>query len=274
MGISTKSMQQVGEKLKKTLTDDQLDFFEEQGYLHFKGFLSAEEVSWCLGEIKQVEQQWLDQRRKKVYGTPIFWGADFEGQPVAHRMPHTSAFSDYLSKVLNADKLKSIARQLQPDGRIGEREKDGLVVNQYFCSPHSNMKRMGWHTDAIRYLFYLQKIKPMLNIGIHLTTSRKEMGGLRVLPGTHKQSIFSLLTRKKYYLDTKADPEEVCIETEPGDLTVHHGSMWHRVASASEECPESKRVVMYVPFICGPRKIKNEQSPTPLYHRFQHVLKG
>lgn len=68
---------------------------------------------------------------------------------------------------------------------------------------------MGWHTDSPRDLFMGQKIMPMLNVGIHLDTCMFENGGLRVLPGTHKQGMFKLLFGKKYFIDNNDDPREV-----------------------------------------------------------------
>jgi len=263
----------VKHTLDNKLTKEQKAFFDKYGFIHFKNFLTKEELNKCLQEIKNVEQIWIKEKKIKLYGTPIFWGKDFNGKKVAHRMPHTSVYSKYLSDIVTSETIGNLAYELVPEGRIGERETDGLVVNQYYYSKYSNMKRMGWHTDSIRYPFYLQKFKPMLNIGIHLTLSRKEFGGLRIIPGSHKQSNFSLLTKKVYYLDCREDKNEICIETDAGDLTVHDGRLWHRVARSTVEGEKSRRIVMYVPFICGPKKIKTENSPVPFYHRFQSVLK-
>jgi len=78
-------------------------------------------------------------------------------------------------------------------------KKDGLVINNYINTPHSSFTQMGWHTDSPRDLFLGQKIMPMLNVGIHLDTCLFENGGLRVIPGTHKQNTFKLLFAKKIF---------------------------------------------------------------------------
>ena len=91
-------------------------------------------------------------------------------------------------------------------------------------------------------------------------------GGVRFLPGTHKQNVFRLLFGKKYFVDHNPDPNETGFDIEAGDLTVHHGSIWHRVQQSNKSGAESRRRVMYVPFVTGKYKPKNANSKTPLYH--------
>jgi ectoine hydroxylase-related dioxygenase (phytanoyl-CoA dioxygenase family) len=126
---------------------------------------------------------------------------------------------------------------------------------------------MGWHTDSPRDLFLGKKIMPMLNVGIHLDDCPFENGGLRVIPGTHKQSLFSLLFKKKYFFDTKADPNEVGFDIEAGDLTVHDGNIWHRVQESPFTGEKSKRRVMYIPIITGKYHPRSNKSATPFYHK-------
>ena len=135
------------------------------------------------------------------------------------------------------------------------------------------MKQMGWHTDSLRDVFYGRKILPMLNIGINLTDSTKEQGGLRVLKGTHKQSIYQMLFRKPYYVNNETDEKEIAIEANAGDVTVHHGHIWHRVATSSLEGKASRRITMYIPVVCGKYAPKNENSATPFYHHMNIFAK-
>jgi ectoine hydroxylase-related dioxygenase (phytanoyl-CoA dioxygenase family) len=127
---------------------------------------------------------------------------------------------------------------------------------------------MGWHTDSPRDIFQGQKIMPMLNVGIHLDTCLFQNGGLRVLPGSHRQNIFRLLFGKKYFLDNSADAREVGFDMFAGDLSVHDGRIWHRVQKSALTGEASRRRVIYVPIITGKHIYKNEKSKTPFYHRF------
>ena len=113
----------------------------------------------------------------------------------------------------------------------------------------------------------------MLNVGIHLSTPGPENGGLRILPGTHKQSIYQMLFRKRYFLDNKADEKEVAITPQAGDLTIHDGRLWHRVAQSSVTGEASRRRVIYISIIAGKFEPKHEDSPTAFYQRFASLVK-
>ena len=100
----------------------------------------------------------------------------------------------------------------------------------------------------------------MLNVGIYLDDSHLDKGGLRLIPGSHRQSIFKMLFRKKYFVDNNADKDEVCVIADAGDLTIHSGRMWHRVALSPLKGTPSKRRVIYVPIIAGKYKPKHEEA--------------
>jgi ectoine hydroxylase-related dioxygenase (phytanoyl-CoA dioxygenase family) len=157
--------------------------------------------------------------------------------------------------------------------RVGENEKDGLVINHYINTDTSRFTRMGWHTDCLRDVFYGKKIMPMLNVGVHLTDAVENNGGLKLIPGTHKQNILNLLFKKRYFFDHNPDKNEIGLNTRAGDLTVHDGRLWHRVAQSSIIGEQSRRQVMYVPMICGNLAIKHEKSKTLFYQRFQNMVK-
>jgi ectoine hydroxylase-related dioxygenase (phytanoyl-CoA dioxygenase family) len=127
---------------------------------------------------------------------------------------------------------------------------------------------MGWHTDAPRDIFLGQKIMPMLNVGIHLDDCPFENGGLRIIPGTHKQGVIKLLFGKKYFIDNNADRREVGFNMQSGDLSVHDGRLWHRVQQSPNFGEKSRRRVMYIPIITGKYNPKHSHSRTPFYHKF------
>ncbi|OON68260.1 phytanoyl-CoA dioxygenase family protein [Hymenobacter sp. CRA2] len=256
------------------LTTAQVDFFRRYGFLHFRGFVTPEAVQVLLRATEAVQQQWLRTGVAKVNGVPIKYGHDVDGRPIVQRFAFASQHSPVLHAFLQDARFAALFELLDaPGGRIGENEKDGLVVNHYVNVPGSEFSQMGWHTDALRDVFYGRRIGPMLNVGVHLDACPAHNGGLRVLPGTHRQSLASMLLRKKYFKDTAADPAEVAIETEAGDLTVHDGRMWHRVARSPLVGEASRRRVMYVPVLAGKYQPKHEHSPTPFYLRFLHLVK-
>ena len=82
-----------------------------------------------------------------------------------------------------------------------------------------------------------------------------------------------MLFRKRYFLDNKADREEIAIVPDAGDLTIHDGRLWHRVAQSAVTGEESRRRVIYLPIIAGRFEPKNEKSPTAFYQRFAGFVK-
>ncbi|MDI9337210.1 MAG: phytanoyl-CoA dioxygenase family protein [Alphaproteobacteria bacterium] len=261
-------------KLINHLDDEQLNFFKLHGVILFRNFLNKEQVKLYLDEISRIEQDFLANNTTKINGTPLKFGKNEDGTPNIQRMCFGSHYSQALKNILHDPRLLETIKFMHPyQGRIGENEKDGLVINNYINTPNSNFSQMGWHTDSPRDLFLFQKIMPMLNVGIHLDNCLFQNGGLRVIPGTQNQSLFKLLFAKKYFLDNSDDPREVGFDIQAGDLTVHDGRLWHRVKQSPLVGEASRRRVMYIPMITGKVKLKHAKSRTPFYHKFAHKVK-
>lgn len=255
--------------LDTKLTKEQLDFFDKYGLIVFRNFINRDTVNLFLKETQRIEKEWLDQGVEKVNGIPLKFGKDEHGNKMIQRLCFTSLHSAVLHEFLQDPRLQALLDLVRPyEGRIGENEKDGLVLNNYVRTPNSAFSQMGWHTDSPRDLFLGQRIMPMLNVGIHLDDCPFENGGLRVLPGTHKQGVLKLLFKKKYFVDHNPDPKEVGLDINAGDLTVHDGRLWHRVQQSPHFGEKSRRRVFYVPVVTGKYIPKDENSKTPLYHRF------
>jgi hypothetical protein len=256
-------------ELGDALTEEQLSFFDKHGVIIFRNFLTKDRVELFISELQRLEKEWLAEKREKVNGIPLKFGKDELGQLTIQRLCFSSLFSEPLHQLLDDPRLQLLTDFLFPyEGRIGENEKDGLVINNYINTPNSTFTQMGWHTDSPRDLFLGQKIMPMLNVGIHLDTCLFENGGLRVIPGTHKQNMLKLLFGKKYFIDNNDDTREVGFDINAGDLTVHDGRTWHRVKQSPLFGEASRRRVMYIPIITGKYKPKHEKSKTPFYHKF------
>ncbi|MBE7172611.1 MAG: phytanoyl-CoA dioxygenase family protein [Williamsia sp.] len=255
-----------------TLTPEQSRFFQTHGVLHFKGFVSPETVQLFIREINRVKEDFVSRNVTKVNGIPLKYGYESSGKPTIQRLAFASQFSSVLSEFLKDRRFTSLLPLLGDyQGRIGEHEKDGLVVNHYENTRFSSFKQLGWHTDSPRDLFLGSRIMPMLNVGLHLDDCPVENGGLRVLPGTHKQNLFSLFFKKKYFIDNKPDKNEVGFDIHAGDLTIHNGNVWHRVEQSPFTGEKSRRRVMYIPIITGEYSPKHAKSSTPFYHRLAQI---
>ncbi len=250
------------------LSAEQKEFFDQNGFIHFKRFISKDKVTQLLSEAEKIQADWVNRDLKMINGVPIKYGKDVDGKKIVQRFAFLNQQSPLFAEILKDDRLKALFQFIgQADCRIGDSEKDGLVFNHYINTDNSNYSQLGWHTDALRDIFQGQKVMPMLNVGIHLDNSTTDNGGLRIIPGTHNKGIGTLLFRKVYFISHKPDKKELGLNVEAGDLTVHDGRLWHRVARSPFVGEKSRRRVMYVPIITGKFIPRSENSKPLLYQR-------
>jgi hypothetical protein len=255
------------------ISNVQRAFMHLNGYLHFRGAATQGEVDTINGEISGIQERWLAENRTSVYGIPLFVGKDHRGLPFIQRLPFTSNFSPMIRAFVRDDRFKPVRGLIGEHTRVGDEEKDGVVFNRNMNVPSSAYSRLGWHTDGLRALAYLRMPGPMLNVGFHLDRITKDDGGLRLIPGTHKQGLFKMCFHKAYFLSHRPDSKEIAIETEPGDLTVHDGRMWHRVQVSPHTGERSLRRSMYVPYLTDAYAPKSDASKMPIYHRLGCTLR-
>ncbi|HHO52394.1 MAG TPA: phytanoyl-CoA dioxygenase [Deltaproteobacteria bacterium] len=254
------------------VTPIQRAFLDHHGYLVFDRVASEAEVARILDEADQVQARLISEQREAVFGVPIWIGSDPEGEPYLQRLAFTSVFSEFIHEFVRDERFEPVRQLVGEDARVGDREKDGVVLNRYLNHPGSLRPGVGWHTDGLRDVFYNWRMPdPQLNVGLHLHRVRPEQGGLRILPGTHNQGVFSTLFKKPYFVYHRPDPREIAVETWPGDLTVHDGRTWHRVAPNPAEGWPSLRVSMYVPYVTDAYQPKDEHTRPLLYHRLFDV---
>jgi hypothetical protein len=254
-------------RLGPVITPEQREFLDEHGFLHFAQPVTPDEVAMLREEIDALGRRWIAERRTEVYGIPLFLGRDTDGEPFVQRIAFASVFSERIRALVHDPRFAPVRSLVGEDARIGDAEKDGVVVNRYLNVPGSVHGRLGWHTDGLRDLFYGRMPQRMLNVGLHLDRVMRADGGLRLIPGSHRQGFWSMCFRKPYFVWHRPDPAEICIETEPGDLTVHDGRLWHRVERSPHVGRASLRRSMYLPYLTGPYEPKSDASPMPAYHR-------
>ena len=184
-----------------TLTSDQLEYFQKHGIIQFSAFIDKATVAGLLQEIRATERYLLHKRISKVNGIPLKFGQDVSGAPFIQRIAFASHYSPVLRDFLRDPRLAAISRLLGDyEGRIGENEKDGLVVNHYVNTPSSAFRQLGWHTDSPRDLFLGGRILPMLNVGLHLDDCPYENGGLRgPARNTYSGSVPSALQKTLFH---------------------------------------------------------------------------
>ncbi len=257
--------------LGNKITPEQQVFYDTYGFIHFKKVFDESIILKMREEIAKATQNLIYNKVMRINGVPIKYGENKEGKFIAQRTPFMNKLSPFINSIVTSEQLKPLLEFI-PNSRFGLIERDGVVINHYVNAKKSKFKKLGWHNDSIRDIFYLEKIRPMLNVGIGLYPSSKTLGGLRVLPGTHSKGILNTLFGKWHIIDNRPDPNEVAVEVEVGDLTLHDGRMWHRAESPKEKL-SFERMSLYFPILCGPIKPKNEKSKPPFYLRFMSGTK-
>jgi hypothetical protein len=258
--------------LEDRLTPEHVDFFETYGSIRFKQFLPRERAQELHRALDELTAELVRKGADDVNGVPLIKGKRDDGSPYFGRIPFASLQHPEFRKFLRDPRFQAIIDDLAPGSRLGEDERDGLVVNRFRNEPGAKYKNLGWHTDSLRDLAYLEKPRRYLNVGFSITDSPMRVGGLRLLPCTHNQSVASMLTTKIHFFDMKPDPNELAVETEAGDLTIHDGRLWHRTALAEVTGDASERCVTYLPIMDGPVIRKHEKSPTPVYFHLKKLL--
>ncbi len=142
--------------LGDVITDEQRRFLDHYGFLHFKGVATPEEVEMLRSEQDRIQSEWVAEERASVYGIPLFWGKGADGKPAVQRMPFTSVFSPFIRSFVRDERFLPIQSLVGKDVRVGDEEKDGVVMNRYVNVPGSVYPRLGWHTDGLRDLWRLE----------------------------------------------------------------------------------------------------------------------
>lgn len=256
------------------LTPEQREFLDEWGFIRFRGFADPSVVRELSDETEEIDRRIVAEGRESIFGVPLVIGKRADGSRYVQRMVFTSLFGSKLSAFLQDPRFRGILEVAGHDYRIAERERDGLVLNHFRHEAGSAHQQLGWHTDSLRDVFYFEKPRRYLNVGFYLDDSPIAKGGLRVLPKTHEQPIRQMLLRKIHFVDFAPDADEFAIEARAGDLTIHDGRLWHRVAKSELTGDASRRRVMYLPLMNGPVKLKDDDSPTPFYFRLRRFARG
>ena len=259
-------------RLEERLTPEHVDFFETYGFIRFRRFATRDAAAALYAAFNALTADLVARDTSVINGVPLIKGRRDDGTAFYGRVPFVSLQREEFRSFLGDPRFQAIIDDLAPGSRIGHDERDGLVVNCFRNHAGAKYKNLGWHTDSLRDLAYFEKPRRYLNVGFSLTDSPPRVGGLRLLPCTHNQSIASMLTTKTHFFDMTPDPNELSITTEAGDLTLHDGRLWHRTALAQVTGDASERCVMYLPIMDGPLKRKTAASATPAYFHLKKLL--
>lgn len=194
------------------LSDDQREFFGENGFLIVEGALSAEECAHYVGLIDDLDRR---QRAERGLDEKAF----VEVRNAIGKQPgflplitHPSAFplvAELMGPHIQLNTTHTMVRPPQPPDTA------------------ATYKRIDWHRDGSPYLPTVNGAVPWVytKIGYFLTDlSEPGMGNLRIIPGSHKRA-----ARPETPPGAIDPPGAIEITTKPGDAVIFQQRLWHAV---------------------------------------------
>ncbi len=200
------------------LTTDQIDFYNENGYLLVKGLYTADEAAQCrqeahalidrLARVKSVEATWKSAEEVTMTKTQLFHCHDVQFQ------------SAVFTKLIVDDRLTGAASALMRSPNVQ------LHHTKLFIKPPEVGSPFPMHQDQP---FFPHAHHTMMAATIHFDRAPLEKGCLRVVPSSHRQGPLPHLPDGGYHLPLSDYPVEdaTACPADAGDvlffsyLTIH-----------------------------------------------------
>lgn len=210
---------QVGQTSPYHLSDEQIEFFDENGYLILQNWIPAS----LLERLQEAATNWIEHgwahRNESGADTGNGWDdwlfAEREGNTVMWRVNYLHNKGQAASlELLGSPQVLGIAESLCGPNFVPTYES--MVFKQ-----EGDGKEVVWHQDAIHPRNYR-----IFNLDVYLDSSKEGAGALFVVPKsqTARQDFCGL----EHTYGWKV-PGTVAVEMEPGDVLLHdvmiaHGS--------------------------------------------------
>jgi ectoine hydroxylase-related dioxygenase (phytanoyl-CoA dioxygenase family) len=202
------------------LTEEQLEFYRENGYVLVKGLLSKAEAADLRKETHD-----LAARLSRTHNIDATWGAARAGVEGAqdtkiYHCHNVQFFSAAFTRLLVNDKLTGIASDI-----IGSPNVQ-LHHTKMFIKPPEKGSPFPMHQDAP---YFPHDHHSMIAVIVHFDDAPLEKGCVRVVPGSHKLGILQHAPEGGWHLPFSEYPIESAVpcEAEAGDalffsyLTIH-----------------------------------------------------
>jgi phytanoyl-CoA hydroxylase len=221
------------------ITAQQIDFFNQQGYLVIEDIINADETN----AYKKIYDQFLDgtidtgknrsdlgdglgDNKKTENITQIMWPCDFVPELLA--MPYHN-------------RTAAVARQILGD----DMEMDfDMLINK---APNTNTLTP-WHQDAAYWINLPDK--RALSCWLALDEAIVNNGCMWYVPGSHLQPLrtHSYAGKKGGALVCEAaESEGICVEVKPGTCILHHGGTLHYSHGNATDTQRRALIINYRP---------------------------
>jgi len=219
----------------RELTAEELQHYQEHGYVVIPGLITSELVEELLGDYQNA----LDGK----FGDLRFEGRRVAGTMVQLRRPaeHVPGWKEhaYMKNAL------SVARQL-------EGPKLDYAYDQIISKPAGCKGETAWHQDSGYWKDQDQAVTCWLALGEVFA----ENGAMRFIPGSHLGELQEHTDASEHSqinnaLETKVSAQvaeqEVVAPLHPGDATFHHCRTLHRTTGNSSDIARCGLITHFFP---------------------------
>jgi phytanoyl-CoA hydroxylase len=221
--------------------EEQKAHYEEQGYLVFPEFLSAEELATLRAALQEVlsEAEGLQASTDKFSLTQTDSGG-WSVRRIFNPTLHHQAFYDLVSHPRILDTVENL---IGPDIQLHHAK-----IN---LKPPSNREaRFEWHQD---YPFFPHTNFDLLAVMIYFDDSTEENGCLTIVPGSHKLGLRNHLFAKDGAFSSQLEDKRVLddparwlkVPVPAGGMELHHCNMLHSSTANRGTRPRSAMVIQY-----------------------------
>lgn len=204
---------------------------QTMGYLHVKGVFAAE-------EMRAVDRETDRLAAEAAPGDDRSWWVTAEdGSKELCRLVYASLRSPVLAALEADPRVRRLGTLLDPTLRPAPDRMEGAAVLLKVPGKTSGLSNIPWHQDCGTGGHAI--FCPAVAVGIQITGSSEETGNLKVVPGSHGQTLHYR------WEDRLRDVPVVSIDTEPGDVTVHVQDVMH---ASPRPTGAGGRRTMYVTF--------------------------
>ena len=251
--------------MRSTLTRQERERFEVDGYLMAKNAVSREQLTKLQSEIKV----WVDESRQytKPYGEPTI-----DGRPRFDMGADHTALKPALRRINNPSDISESYFQVMSDSKMVDMVAELIGVNVKFHHCKINLKCPGanttvhYHQD---FAFTPHSNDDVVTALLLLDDVTEHNGCLMVVPGSHKGKMYSLYDGNQFIgrvddaTETFLKSKQIPVVGSAGDVCLMHTRLAHGSAPNESESPRGLYICVYtaadaVPLARNPMPSPNE----------------
>ncbi|HEV2999127.1 MAG TPA: phytanoyl-CoA dioxygenase family protein [Solirubrobacteraceae bacterium] len=215
------------------VTAGQRAWYEQFGFIVFRGVLSPEEVETIRGEAEALERRTLAGELPPSDVDDLTPPSrDEAGNARLHRLPYFTRYCPGAREIVHQPRIASLARLVADDAWMLEDTLHGAIWQLKRGGKGSRYSEIRWHIDFEDD----HVLSPVVSAGIYLDESTVRNGCLAVVPMSHR------------YPPRKLPPVPLLVEARPGDVVCHAHNVYHGSGPVLAGAPS--RATLYL-YFCG-----------------------